>query len=77
MNQGNLEIVQSKMDRIKIDILEISELKWTGTFCQEVVISYHATKKFIILTVKTPEKWISYGIKQTTRSFCIWLSSKN
>ncbi|CAF3391752.1 unnamed protein product [Rotaria socialis] len=31
MNQGKLEIVKSEMDRIKIDILGISELKWTGT----------------------------------------------
>ena len=30
MNQGKLEIVKSEMDRIKIDILGISELKWTG-----------------------------------------------
>jgi exonuclease III len=31
MNQGKLEIVKSEMDRIKIDILGISELKWTGS----------------------------------------------
>lgn len=31
MNQGKLEVVKSEMDRIKIDILGISELKWTGT----------------------------------------------
>ncbi|CAF3805374.1 unnamed protein product [Rotaria socialis] len=30
MNQGKLEIVKSEMDRMKIDILGISELKWTG-----------------------------------------------
>ena len=31
MNQGKLEIVKREMNRIKIDILGISELKWTGT----------------------------------------------
>ena len=31
MNQGKLKIVKSEMNRIKIDILGISELKWTGT----------------------------------------------
>ena len=31
MNQGKLEIVKLEMERIKIDILGISELKWTGT----------------------------------------------
>ena len=29
-NQGKLEVAKSEMDRIKIDILGISELKWTG-----------------------------------------------
>ena len=30
MNQGNLEVVKQEMARVKIDILGISELKWTG-----------------------------------------------
>ena len=30
MNQGKLEIVKQKMARVKIDILGISKLKWTG-----------------------------------------------
>ena len=30
MNQGTLEVVKQEMARMKIDILEISELKWTG-----------------------------------------------
>ena len=34
MNQGELEVVKQEMTRMIIDILEISELKWTrmGTF---------------------------------------------
>ena len=30
MNQGKLEEVKQEMARVNIDILEISELKWTG-----------------------------------------------
>ena len=31
MNQGTLEVVNQEMARVNIDILGISELKWTGT----------------------------------------------
>ena len=30
MNQGKLEMVKQEMARVNINILEISELKWTG-----------------------------------------------
>ena len=30
MNQGKLEVVKQAMPRVNVDILEISELKWTG-----------------------------------------------
>ena len=30
MNQGKLELVKQEMARVNIDILRISELKWTG-----------------------------------------------
>ena len=30
MNQGKLEVAKQEMARVNIDILEISELKWTG-----------------------------------------------
>ena len=30
MNQGKLEVVKQQMARVNIDILDISELKWTG-----------------------------------------------
>ena len=30
MNQGKLEVVKQDMARVNVDILEISELKWTG-----------------------------------------------
>ena len=30
MNQGKLEVVKQEMESVNIDILRISELKWTG-----------------------------------------------
>ena len=30
MNQGKLEVVKQEMERVNIDILGVSELKWTG-----------------------------------------------
>ena len=30
MKQGKLEVVKQEMPRVNVDILEISELKWTG-----------------------------------------------
>ena len=31
MNQGKLEVVKQEMTRVNIDILGISELRWSGT----------------------------------------------
>ena len=30
MNQGKLEVVKQEMERVNVDILGISELKWSG-----------------------------------------------
>ena len=30
MNQGKVEVVKQEMEKVSIDILGISELKWTG-----------------------------------------------
>ena len=30
MNQGKLEVIKQEMARVNMDILEISEIKWTG-----------------------------------------------
>ena len=30
MNQGKLEVVKQEMAKVKIDILGINQLKWTG-----------------------------------------------
>ena len=30
MNPGKLEVIKQEMERVNVDILGISELKWTG-----------------------------------------------
>ena len=30
INQGKLEVVKQEMERVKIDVLGMSKLKWTG-----------------------------------------------
>ena len=30
MNQGKLEVIKQEMARVQVDVLGISELKWTG-----------------------------------------------
>ena len=30
MNQGKLEVIKQKVARVNVDILGVSELKWTG-----------------------------------------------
>ena len=40
MDQGKLEVVKEEMERVNVDILGISELKWTGMGeCYSVVVS--------------------------------------
>ena len=46
MNQGNLEVVKQEMARLNVDILGISELKWTGMgdLTQMTIISHTVGK---------------------------------
>ena len=41
MNKGKLEVIKQEMARVNVDILGISELKWTGMgeFTQMTIIS--------------------------------------
>ena len=43
MNQGKLEVVKQEMARVNINILEISELKWTrmGEFNSDDHYTYY------------------------------------
>ena len=47
MNQGKLEVVKQEMARVNVDILGISELKWTGwvNLTQMAIISTTVGRK--------------------------------
>ena len=49
MNQGKLEVVKQEMARVNINILGISELKWTGMgeFNSDDQYIYYSGKKFL------------------------------
>ena len=49
MNQGKLEVVKQEMASLNIDILGISELKWTrmGEFNSDDHYIYYCGQKFL------------------------------
>ena len=51
MNKGKLEVVKQEMERVNVDILGISELKWTG-------------RNLLLLTGIPQKKWSSHHGQQ-------------
>ena len=49
MNQGKLEVVKQEMTRVNIDLLEISELRWTGMceFNSDDHYTYYCGQEFL------------------------------
>ena len=49
MNQGKLKVVKQEMARVKVNILGISELKWTGMgeFNSDDHYIYYCGQKFL------------------------------
>ena len=46
MNQGKLEVVKQEMARVNVNILGISELRWTGRMnLTQIIISSTVGKK--------------------------------
>ena len=66
MNQGKLEVVKQEMARVNIDILEISEVRWTGMGefnSDDHYIYYHGQKSLRrngVATVSTKESKMQY-----------------
>ena len=50
MNQGKLEVVKQEMARMNVDILGVSELKWTGMgeFNSDEHYIYYCGQEFLI-----------------------------
>ena len=71
MNQGKLEVVKQEMARVNIDILGISELKWTGTgdLTQMTIISTTAGRN-------PSEKWSSHHGQQKSLKCSTWMQSQ-
>ena len=76
MNQGKLEVVKQEMARVNVDILGISELKWTGMseFNADNHYIYYFGQEFlrrngvVIIVNKTVQNTI---FKMTERSLFI------
>ena len=66
MNQGKLEVVKQEMTRVNVDILGISELKWTGMgeFNQMTIISTTADKK-----TSEEMEWPSWSTKESEMQY--------
>ena len=41
MNQGKLEVVKHEMEKVNIDTLGISELRWTGMGLEDQIVNIH------------------------------------
>ena len=70
MNQGKLEVLKQEMARVNIDILAISELKWTG------MGEFNSDDHYIYYcrTGIPSKKWSSHHGQQKTCS--TWMQSQ-
>ena len=72
MNQGKLEVVKQEMARVNIDILGISELKWTGM--GEFNSDDHL---YLLLRAGIPQKkWSSHHGQQKSLKCGTWTQSQ-
>ena len=79
MNKGKLEVVKQDMARVNINILGISELKWTrmGEFNSDDHYIYYCGKEFLrrngvaLIVNKRVQNAILGAISKTTESLFI------
>ena len=69
MNQGpNLDVVKQEMSRVNINILGISELKWTG------MGEFNSDNHYVIIVGKNPlEEWSSPHSQQKSLKCSTWV----
>ena len=80
MNQGKLEVVKQEMARVNIDILGVSELKWTGMgeFNSDDHYIYYFRQEFLrrngVAIMVTGESETQYldAISKTTDDLCLF-----
>ena len=72
MNQGKLEVVKKEMARMNIDILRISELKWTGMgkFNSDDHYIYYCGEESL------RKKWSSPHSQQKSPKCSTWVQSQ-
>ena len=72
MNRGKLEVVKQEMARVNVDILGISELKWTG------MGEFNSDDHYILLLwAGIPQKkWSSHHGQQKSPKCSTWMQSQ-
>ena len=71
MNQGKLEVVKQEMARLNVDILGISELKWTG------MGEFNSDDHYLLLQAGIPQKkWSSHHGRQKSPKCSAWMQSQ-
>ena len=73
MNQGKSELVKQEMARVNVDILGISELKWTGMgeFNSDDHYIYYCGQESL------RKKWSSHHSQQKSLKCSTWVQLKN
>ena len=64
MNQGKLEVVKHEMARVNVNILGISELKWTrmGAFNLDDHYIYYCRQESLRRNEETEPKWKQHPV---------------
>ena len=72
MNQGKLEVVKQEMARVNVDILGISELKWTGMgeFNSDDHYIYYRRQE------SPQKKWSGHHGQQKSPKCSTWMQSQ-
>ena len=72
MNQGKLEVIRQEIARVNVNVLGISELKWTGM--GEFNSDDHY---FYCYGQESPRKWSSHHGQQKGPKCSTWMQSQN